>query len=103
MFVQVIQGQVTDREQVERLGARWDEELRPGADGFLGATIGVSDEGQFVNIARFETEEQARRNSDRPEQGAWWNEFAKCFAGEPTFAEGTDVELVRNGGSNDAG
>ena len=35
--------------------------------------------------ARFESEEAAQANSDRPEQGAWWAETAKVFDGEATF------------------
>lgn len=102
MFVQVIQGPVTDRDAVWRLGQRWHEELRPGAEGFLGATFGITDDGWLVSSARFENEEVARRNSDKPEQGAWWNEFAKCFSAEPTFIESTDVELILGGGKDTA-
>ena len=103
MFVQVIQGPVSDREAVRRMGERWNQELRPGADGFLGGTVGITDDGWLVNSARFESEEAARRNSDRPEQGAWWSEFSKVFSAEPTFVEGSDVDLHLDGGRDDAG
>src|SRR5204863_6172487 len=43
-----------------------------------------------------------RANSDRPEQGAWWNETEKAFDGAPTFRETSDVDLLFGGGSNDA-
>ena len=103
MFVQIIEGRTNDREALTRLGERWETELRPGADGFLGATIGVADDGRVVNIVRFESEEQGRANSERPEQGAWWNEYEKCFDGEISFSESTDVTVWGEGGSNDAG
>ena len=103
MFVQIIEGRTSDREALRRLGERWEAELRPGADGFLGATIGVTDDGRVVDIIRFESEEQGRANSERPEQGAWWSEYEKCFDGEVSFADSTDVTLWGAGGSNDAG
>ncbi|MGE5763508.1 MAG: hypothetical protein ACM3ZF_06425, partial [Mycobacterium leprae] len=58
---------------------RWVEELAPGAAGWLGSTAGVTDDGRFIGLARFESEQAARRNSDRPEQGRWWAETSKLF------------------------
>jgi hypothetical protein len=53
---------------------------------------------------RFESEKAARTNNDRPEQGEWFENVAsKTFQGQPTFFESSDVELFRNGGSNEAG
>ena len=103
MFLQVIRGRTNDAEGLRRQLDRWVEEIRPGADGYLGSTAGVAEDGTFFAAARFEDEAAARRNSDRPEQGSWWNETAKYFEGEPTFADYTDVDLTLGGGSNDAG
>ena len=103
MFVQVIRGQLADREAMKRLGERWQAELRPGAAGFLGATVGITDDDWMINVARFESEEAARRNSERPEQGEWWAEASKCFDGEPSFLDSTDVETTLGGGRDDAG
>ena len=103
MFVQIMEGRTNDRAALERLGKRWEEELRPGAAGFLGATIGVTDDGRVVNVVRFESEEKGRANSERPEQGAWWNEYEKCFDGEVTFTNSSDATIWGEGGSNDAG
>jgi hypothetical protein len=91
MFVQVIKGQVSDAGQARAALDRWVEELAPGAGGWLGTTAGVTDDGTFVALARFESEDAARRNSDRPEQGAWWEQTAQLFDGEPTFADSSDV------------
>jgi hypothetical protein len=91
MFVQVIKGQVSDAGQVRAALDRWIDELAPGAEGWLGTTAGVTDDGTFVALARFESEDAARRNSDRPEQGTWWEETSRLFAGEPTFADSSDV------------
>ena len=103
MFVQIIEGKVRDAEAVKDRGEEWQRELRPGANGFLGVTAGVTADGKAITIARFVSEEAARANSDRPEQGAWWSETAKLYDGEPAFTESDDVTLWMGGGSNDAG
>jgi hypothetical protein len=91
VFVQVIQGQVADAEQVRAAFDRWDRELAPGATGWLGSTAGVTDDGRFIALARFESEEAARRNSGRPEQDRWWAETARLFSGEASFTDSDDV------------
>ncbi len=68
MFVQVIQGRAKDPAGLRKQFQAWDNELRPRATGFLGSTAGVSDDGEFIALARFESEEAARANSDSPEQ-----------------------------------
>ena len=85
MFVQVIQGQVSDAGQARAAMDRWTKELAPGAEGWLGSTAGVTEEGWLVALARFESEEAAQRNSDRPEQDAWWSETATLFTGPVAF------------------
>jgi hypothetical protein len=85
VFVQVIQGQVADAAKVRAAMDRWGQELAPGASGWLGSTAGVTEDGRLVALARFESEEAARRNSQRPEQDQWWTQTATLFSGEPTF------------------
>ncbi len=94
MFVQVIQGKTSDAEGLKRQFDRWSEELAEGAEGFAGSAAGVSDDGDFVAVARFESEEAARKNSERPEQSAWWEETAPLFDGEVTFRDCTDVDTT---------
>lgn len=103
MFVQIIEGRLADAAGNERQADRWLEELRPGADGFVGATMGATDDGRFVNVVRFASEEAARANSERPEQGAWWAETEKMFDGPVGFTESSDVTEWLGGGSDDAG
>ena len=103
MFVQVIEGKVADAERLRQQLDRWNEELRPGAAGFLGTTGGVSDDGRAVFLARFDSAAEAKANSDRPEQGQWWADTASCFDGEVTFTDSEDVETYLAGGSDDAG
>jgi hypothetical protein len=103
MFVQVIEGRVSDREGLHRQMDKWQKDLRPGATGFLGSTSGVTDDGYGIAFARFESAAAAKANSERPEQGAWWSETAKCYSGDVTFTDSEDVETFLGGGSNDAG
>jgi hypothetical protein len=103
MFVQVIQGRVTDPEQAHAALDRWSRDLAPGAAGWLGSTAGVTEDGTFVATARFESEEAARANSDRPEQDRWWSETAQLFSGEPTFRESTEVDVDVQGDPDQAG
>jgi hypothetical protein len=103
MFVQVIRGQVTDREQVHAALDRWSEQLAGGALGWLGSTAGVTQDGRFVALARFESEEAARRNSARPEQDQWWMQTAKLFTGEVTFRDSSDVTVDVHGDPGEAG
>jgi heme-degrading monooxygenase HmoA len=103
VFAQVIQGRTRNEDAFIDRFMEWDRSIKPGARGFLGSTGGVSDDGEFIVIARFESEAAARANSDRPEQGQWWAETEKLFEGEPRFYDCTEVELTWGGGSDVAG
>lgn len=103
MFVQVIEGKTSDAAGVVEHGERWQQELRPGAVGYLGLTAGVTSDGRSIAVVRFTDEAAARANAARPEQTAWFQELTKLFDGEPTFAESSDVTLWKDGGSDDAG
>jgi hypothetical protein len=103
MFVQLIQGQVADAAQAKAALDRWVQELAPGAEGWLGTTAGVTEDGRFVAAARFSSSEAARRNSDRPEQDRWWSETARLFDGEATFRDSSDVVVDTAGDPDTAG
>ena len=103
MFVQVIKGRCKDAAGLRRQLDRWMDDIGPGASGWLGATAGVTKAGDAIVVVRFESEDAARRNSDRPEQGAWWNETSKYFDGEVTFRDCREVDTFMSGGSDDAG
>ena len=80
MFIQVIQGMCTDEAMLREQMDRWREDLSPGALGWLGGTYGMTDDGQFVAVVRFESREAAARNSLRPEQGEWWAAASRCLS-----------------------
>jgi hypothetical protein len=103
MFVQVILGRVTDPEQVHAALDRWSGQLAAGAEGWLGSTAGVTGDGRFIALARFESAEAARRNSDRPEQGQWWADTSQLFSGEVTFRDSSQVTTDVHGDPGTAG
>ena len=103
MFVQVIQGRVSDATQVRQGVDDWMARLAPGAEGWLGSTAGVTDDGTSIAVVRFASAEAARRNSGRAQQGEWWSGMSKLFSGEVTFHDCSDVATARAGGTDDAG
>ena len=103
MFVQVIKGKVSDPAAVRAHMDRWVDELSPGAQGWLGSTAGIAADGTLVAVVRFEDAAAAQRNSDRPEQGAWWAEMAKLIDGEATFQDSDRVMVDVRGNPEDAG
>ena len=103
MFVQVIQGRTSDSGQVRAQLDKWVKEVAPGAVGWLGSTSGVTEDGRVIALARFESEEAAQQNSDRPEQTAWWKEMAALFSDEPVFHNSSSVEVDTPGDPSQAG
>jgi hypothetical protein len=103
VFVQVIQGRVKDRDGIRAQIELWERELKHGAVGYLGSTIGMSDEGELIVVARFESEHAASRNSERPEQDTWWQETAGLLEPDVVFGNYNEVYLIQGGGSNHAG
>lgn len=103
MFMQIIQGRVSNAEAARSTMDRWVRDLGPGAQGWLGGTYGVADDGTLLAAVRFESEDAARANSARPEQAAWWKEMESHFSGDVMFHNCTDVTLLLGGGSDEAG
>ncbi len=93
MFVQLFTGKVADADAVRRVLEGWPSGPGREARGWLGSTAGITDDGQLVALVRFDSEEAARANSDRPEQGAWWESLAANLDGEASFFETGDVDL----------
>lgn len=102
MFIQIVEGRVGDEPALRRQWDRWLAELAAGATGWLGSTAGVTAGGRFVASARFISEEAARANSARPEQGAWWQATAPLVEGA-SFLDCPEVDVLLGGGSDGAG
>ena len=103
MFAQIIRGKVNDPSAVRPVVDRWMKELGPTANGWLGSTSGITDDNELFVLVRFESEEAARANNDKPEQGAWWAEMEKVFDGEPTFRDSNNVIVPSAGAPDTAG
>ena len=88
-----MQGKTSDAAALRGQLDRWVSDLRAGAAGFLGSTGGVAEDGTAFMTARFESEQAAQANSDRPEQGEWWAETEKLFDGPVSFTNSTDVDV----------
>ena len=103
MFAQVIQGKTSNPQALAAAGEQWLQDLAPGATGWLGSTSGVTEDGRAIVVVRFDSEENARRNSNRPEQDQWWSQTSKLFDGEATFRDSTDVTVDVKGDPDKAG
>jgi hypothetical protein len=103
MFAQVIQGRTSDAQAFRSAMDKWMRDLAPGAEGWLGSTGGVTDDGRVIAVARFESAEAAERNSRRPEQTQWWEETRRGFEGDVTFADSEDVTVDLQGDPDAAG
>jgi hypothetical protein len=103
MFAQVVQGRTSDADGVRAGLDSWVQELAPGAVGWLGSTVGTTDDGTFIAIARFESAEAAARNSERPEQDRWWQETSRLFDGDVEFRDSEDVTVDLQGDPGRAG
>jgi hypothetical protein len=102
MFIQVIEGKTQDPDALHRQLEVWERDLMPGAIGYLGSTGGCTSNGDCILVARFESQEAAQRNSERPEQTQWWQETEKCFDGAVTFHDSVDVQVMTHGTLDEA-
>jgi hypothetical protein len=103
MFVQVFHGQLSSSDLWSAQVDKWRREIRPKTTGFLGFTTGVTADDYMITVARFDSRDNARVDSDLPEQGAWFEETSKAFDGELTFHDCPEVDVVLAGGSDEAG
>jgi len=103
VFVQVTQGKTSQAEALYEAMERWRSDLAAGAAGWLGTTAGVTDDGRAIAMYRFESEEAARRMSERPEQEQWWTEAKQHFEAEPLVQFSSEVTLDLQGDPDRAG
>ena len=102
MFIQVIHGRATNPPGIRRDLGRWQRQLAADADGWLGSTTGITDDGWSITVVRFASEAQARRNRDRPEQREWWRDASQHLA-RVAVHDAPKVHSYRDGGSDQAG
>jgi hypothetical protein len=102
MFAQVIQGKTSNQQALDAALNQWEQDLAPGATGWLGSTSGVTEDGRVIAVVRFESEDDARRNSNRAEQDQWWSQTSKLFDGEASFRDSNDVSVDVQGDPDQA-
>jgi hypothetical protein len=102
MFIRVIQGRATNPPGIRRDLGRWQRQLAADADGWLGSTAGITEDGWSVTVVRFASEAQARRNSERPEQKEWWRDASQHLA-RVAVHDASKVHTYREGGADEAG
>ena len=102
MFIQVIQGRATNPPGIRRDLGRWQRQLAADADGWLGTTTGITEDGWSLSVIRFASEDHARRNGERPEQREWWRDASQHLA-RVVFHDAPKVHTYRDGGSDQAG
>jgi len=102
MFIRVIQGRATNPPGIRRDLGRWQRLLAADADGWLGSTAGITEDGWSITVVRFASEAQARRNSDRPEQREWWRDASQHLA-RVVVHDASEVHSYRQGDADDAG
>jgi hypothetical protein len=102
MFIQVIQGRATNPPGIRRDLGRWQRQLAADADGWLGSTTGITEDGWSITVVRFASEAHARRNRDRPEQREWWRDASQHLA-RVISHDARKVHLHWDGGADQAG
>ena len=102
MFIQITQGRATNPPGIRRDLGRWQRQLAAGADGWLGSTTGITEDGWSLSVIRFASEDHARRNGERPEQREWWRDASQHLA-RVVFHDARKVHTYLDGGSDAAG
>ena len=87
-FTQIMTVRGADEEAVLDLLEWWDAEQSGDAPGYEGARVLVDEQADEVLIeVDFASEEEARRNDDRPETRAWADKLRALVQGEPEYRD----------------
>jgi len=103
MFIQLIEGRVSDESAVRSRWDAWMSDIAPGAQGWMGSTGGVSDDGVFVAMARFESGDAAQASGLRDEHQRWWADTQPILDGNSYLINCGDVSVLGEGGADKAG
>jgi hypothetical protein len=103
MFSQVVEGRTNDPTAVRRALDGWVDALPSGHAGWLGATAGVTSDGGFIAVVRFESPEDAQRLSTPEQQQHWWAELRAALDGEAVVTRGERTDIFSPGDPGAAG
>ncbi|GAA3192597.1 hypothetical protein [Actinocorallia longicatena] len=93
MFIQVIQAPAEDADALRAASYRWAHTLGSTSVGWLGCTGGVTAEGTFLTVERFESEQKAILESGRPGRRRWWRDMTAGLGGDATFTNCRTVHV----------
>jgi hypothetical protein len=82
---------------------RWRRDVAPSVVGWLGATAGVTQDGRYIALVRFESEWATKADSVRPVQDAWGADTSGLFDGEVTVRDGTAAYTHMTGDPHQSG
>jgi hypothetical protein len=103
MFIQILQGRVSDELGVRSEVERWRGELDAEAPGWLGLTAGIGDDRTFVAVLRFDSEAAARANEGRPQVIAWRAAVKQHLVGPVRLDQCPVVRTPKSGSQSRAG
>lgn len=103
MFVHAIRFAAPDPGLVKETFETWGREVAPGAAGWLGSTAGITPDGTFVRVARWESAEAFTANAERPETKAWSERADATPTGAPDVFPCPVTYQRLEGCSDDAG
>ena len=86
-FTQLIIIGGADEQALKDHVTAWDDAQAGVAPGYLGARVFADQDrpGRYLIEVDFRSEEDARRNSDRPETQAWAEQLRNLGTGDPEF------------------
>ena len=94
VFVQVIQGKVSDPEKAKAALDRWNADVADGAIGYLGTTAGVTADGTLRGPRPVRVGGGgATRTASGPSRTPGGRRPPRLFDGEPTFRDSTKVQV----------
>lgn len=91
VFLQIIQAPAANPTGVRQAWERWHDNVAPGAIGWTQSIAGITDDGEFIAVVEFVSEEAARNNEQRPEQDEWWRDMSAELQGDAAFHECSSV------------
>jgi hypothetical protein len=104
MFIQGIRGIGADPDRLRESIQLWGHDIGPGAVGWLGSTGGITKDGTFVALMRFDAKQSMLRNRARSVQHNWFvRNLSALFPQEVEFDDSVEVWTTWGGGSDDAG
>jgi hypothetical protein len=91
-FTQIITVKGAEDQALHDHLAKWDTDQAGVAPGYLGSRVLADDAtGEHIIAVDFSSEEEARRNNDRPETAAWASTLHDLIEGEPEYRDLREV------------